>query len=427
MKRQINIAKNVGEARVEGHNVKLGRGGIREIEFFTQTQQLIAGGRDPSLRVRPTAEALAALAAAGWIADKAADELTETYWFLRAVENRLQMLRDEQTHVMPETAEGVAVIARLMGEADARAFEPAYRAALALVQGYYAELFTEGETLGAAGGGNLVFTGSDDDPATLETLSAHGLCAIRSKASATVRKWHYGGYRRDPRRGRPRPSDRTAAGAADDDRRAPAMPIEALRALRQFPVAAALRRAALRAAAQPPSCCAAAGAADGLGAAHGRGGDPPRPCHGRADRSGLCRRCQPPRGAGRQGRRLPRRRARLSGGHRPRPHHRPGAEVPDRRGPAVGHHDGRRGRASSSPRWPRRCCRSCSPPCAREFETRHGVVPGAPAGAAGLRQDGEPRDDGDAPISISSCSTTPAAPRVRTASGRWRPASISPG
>ena len=54
-------------SRVEGHNVKLGRGGIREIEFFTQTQQLIAGGRDQTLRVRPTAEALAALAAANWI------------------------------------------------------------------------------------------------------------------------------------------------------------------------------------------------------------------------------------------------------------------------------------------------------------------------------------------------------------------------
>ena len=76
MKRQINIAKNVGEARVEGHNVKLGRGGIREIEFFAQTQQLIAGGRDKSLRVRPTAMALAALAGAGWIAEKTAAELT---------------------------------------------------------------------------------------------------------------------------------------------------------------------------------------------------------------------------------------------------------------------------------------------------------------------------------------------------------------
>ena len=67
MKRQINVSKNVGDIRVEGHNVKLGRGGIREIEFFAQTQQLIAGGRDKALRVRPTSQALAALAAANWI------------------------------------------------------------------------------------------------------------------------------------------------------------------------------------------------------------------------------------------------------------------------------------------------------------------------------------------------------------------------
>src|SRR5690606_455499 len=100
MKRQINISKNVGDVRVEGHNVKLGLGGIREIEFFTQTQQLIAGGRDRSLRVRPTVEALAALAAANWISADAAEDLSRTYWYLRAVENRLQMLRDEQTHTM---------------------------------------------------------------------------------------------------------------------------------------------------------------------------------------------------------------------------------------------------------------------------------------------------------------------------------------
>ncbi|RYE82201.1 MAG: bifunctional [glutamine synthetase] adenylyltransferase/[glutamine synthetase]-adenylyl-L-tyrosine phosphorylase, partial [Hyphomicrobiales bacterium] len=118
MKRQINISKNVGDIRVEGHNVKLGLGGIREIEFFTQTQQLIAGGRDRSLRVRPTTEALAALAAANWIGEKTSDDLTRTYWFLRGVENRLQMLRDEQTHVMPETPEEVAVVARLMDEPD---------------------------------------------------------------------------------------------------------------------------------------------------------------------------------------------------------------------------------------------------------------------------------------------------------------------
>jgi len=169
MKRQINIAKNVGDVRVEGHNVKLGLGGIREIEFFTQTQQLIAGGRDPSLRVRPTEQALAALAAAGWISAAAAGDLTETYWYLRAVENRLQMLRDEQTHVMPETEDGVATIARLMGAADRESFERDYRAALTRVVDYYGDLFVEGETLGTAGG-NLVFTGSDDDPGTIERL-----------------------------------------------------------------------------------------------------------------------------------------------------------------------------------------------------------------------------------------------------------------
>src|SRR5690606_38379615 len=123
MKRQINIHRKVGAERVLGHNVKLGRGGIREIEFFVQTQQLIAGGRDPDLRVRPTVAALAALVEGKWIGADTARDLEETYWFLRAVENRLQMLRDEQTHVMPETEEGVAEIALLMGYETREAFE----------------------------------------------------------------------------------------------------------------------------------------------------------------------------------------------------------------------------------------------------------------------------------------------------------------
>ncbi|HUH78212.1 MAG TPA: bifunctional [glutamine synthetase] adenylyltransferase/[glutamine synthetase]-adenylyl-L-tyrosine phosphorylase, partial [Devosia sp.] len=192
MKRQINIAKKVGDIRVEGHNVKLGRGGIREIEFFTQTQQLIAGGRDKSLRVKPTAHALAALADANWITPKASTELTQTYWFLRGVENRLQMLRDEQTHIMPATPAEIAIIGVLMGEPERRAFEVSYRAALERVAGYYAELFTQGETLGS-GEGNLVFTGSDDDPGTLETLTEMGF-KDASKAIETVRRWHYGSY-----------------------------------------------------------------------------------------------------------------------------------------------------------------------------------------------------------------------------------------
>ena len=153
MKRQINITKNVGAVRVEGHNVKLGLGGIREIEFFTQTQQLIAGGRDLSLRVKPTAEALAALARASWISPKTASDLTEAYWWLRAVENRLQMREDQQTHVMPEAPDEIGRIGVMMGEPDQAAFEARYRATLNLVVGYYAELFAEGETLGTGSGG----------------------------------------------------------------------------------------------------------------------------------------------------------------------------------------------------------------------------------------------------------------------------------
>lgn len=191
MKRQINISKNVGDVRVAGHNVKLGLGGIREIEFFTQTQQLIAGGRDLTLRVRPTAEALAALAEANWISRRAAEDLTRLYWFLRAVENRLQILRDEQTHIMPESEGGIAVIAGLMSM-DLPTFETVYRRALNQVVGYYSDLFAEGESL-AVTGGSLVFTGTDDDPETLETLSGMGF-REPSRAIATVKHWHYGSY-----------------------------------------------------------------------------------------------------------------------------------------------------------------------------------------------------------------------------------------
>lgn len=192
MKRQINVHRNVGGIRVAGHNVKLGRGGIREIEFFVQTQQLIAGGRDPHLRVRSTSDALDALIEGRWIDSDTAHRLAANYWFLRAVENRLQMLRDEQTHTLPETPEAIAEIALLMGYADAGEFERDYHGTLASVADSYAGLFSEGESL-AGDLGNLVFTGTDDDPGTLETLVGLGF-SDPAAISATIRKWHYGGY-----------------------------------------------------------------------------------------------------------------------------------------------------------------------------------------------------------------------------------------
>ena len=95
-----------------GYDVKRGRGGIREVEFFAQVLQLIHGGRDPSLRVGATMDALAALVRAGWIEPDEADTLTAAYRALRTAEHRLQLVDDRQTHMIPhgEALEGVAAL-----------------------------------------------------------------------------------------------------------------------------------------------------------------------------------------------------------------------------------------------------------------------------------------------------------------------------
>ena len=99
-----------------GHDVKLGKGGIREIEFFTQTRQLIAGGRDPDLRVRGTVEGLKALASKGWVNADEAEQLIADYRALREVEHRIQMIADQQTHSLPTAEEEFRRIAYLAGE-----------------------------------------------------------------------------------------------------------------------------------------------------------------------------------------------------------------------------------------------------------------------------------------------------------------------
>ncbi len=104
-----------GPLSLDGHDMKLGRGGIREIEFFTQTRQLIAGGRDADLRVRGTVEGLARLAGKGWVPQDAADTLTRAYRFHREVEHRLQMLRDTQTHDLPDDPAEFDRLAAFMG------------------------------------------------------------------------------------------------------------------------------------------------------------------------------------------------------------------------------------------------------------------------------------------------------------------------
>jgi glutamate-ammonia-ligase adenylyltransferase len=133
--------------KLEGHNIKLGAGGIREIEFFAQTRQLVAGGRDPSLRQRRTVKALQALARADWITRDVAGELAELYAHHREVEHRVQMIDDGQTHLLPKSDEGFDRLARFCGEAETERFKSALLERLTRVEDLTGAFFepTKGE------------------------------------------------------------------------------------------------------------------------------------------------------------------------------------------------------------------------------------------------------------------------------------------
>lgn len=190
MKRQIHVVKGHDQIALAGHDIKLGRGGIREIEFFVQTQQLVFGGRRENLRGSRTLDMLAALAADGWISTEARDELGDCYRFLRTLEHRLQMVGDEQTQRLPDDAGQLRDFARFAGFASSKALGAALEKVARTVQHHYGLLFEEGPAL-ATETGSLVFTGSSDDPDTLETLRRIG---FRDPAAVTetIRGWHFG-------------------------------------------------------------------------------------------------------------------------------------------------------------------------------------------------------------------------------------------
>ncbi len=193
MKRQIHAFRGHGEIAVEGHNIKLGRGGIREIEFFVQTQQLIAGGRAPELRGRQTLAVLDALAAGGWIDGSTREELSAAYIFLREVEHRLQMVADEQTHALPQDPAALACFARFFGSRERDDFATHLEGHLGRVQTHYSHLFEDAPRL-AAGASRLVFSPDKDDRETLDTLAGMGF-RDPVAASAIVRGWLSGRYR----------------------------------------------------------------------------------------------------------------------------------------------------------------------------------------------------------------------------------------
>ncbi|MCG7492060.1 glutamine-synthetase adenylyltransferase [Thalassobius sp. Cn5-15] len=141
MRLRIREHKGLGGALdLAGHNMKLGRGGIREIEFFTQTRQLIAGGRDTDLRVRGTVPGLSVLADKGWITPEAAEKLTNHYRFHRTVEHRVQMVNDAQTHALPTSPENMQRLACFLGR-DRADLEVELRQRLEEVHGLTEEFF----------------------------------------------------------------------------------------------------------------------------------------------------------------------------------------------------------------------------------------------------------------------------------------------
>jgi glutamate-ammonia-ligase adenylyltransferase len=192
IKRQIDARHGGSPANIAGHNVKLGHGGIREIEFFVQTQQLIWGGRLPELRSSATVETLYGLVASGRIERRTADELAAAYRLLRRIEHRLQMIDDSQTHSLPTEPEALRRLAVFLEYPDTDALARELSAALTTVQGHFRELFRDVPTL--SDHGNLVFTGKDSDPDTLQTLARLGF-KDPARIDATLRGWHHGRLR----------------------------------------------------------------------------------------------------------------------------------------------------------------------------------------------------------------------------------------
>ncbi|HKD30587.1 MAG TPA: bifunctional [glutamine synthetase] adenylyltransferase/[glutamine synthetase]-adenylyl-L-tyrosine phosphorylase [Xanthobacteraceae bacterium] len=187
MKRQIHAYRGHRVVAVEGHNIKLGRGGIREIEFFVQTQQLIAGGRNSRLRSRETLVALRTLADGGWIDRETYADLQNAYEFLRTVEHRLQMVADEQTHTLPSRRDKLDGFARFLGYEDRDALAQVLLKHLRAVESRYASLF-EHASLNAAERRGLMFPREAD---AKETLAKLGEMGFRHPVgvSAMVRSW----------------------------------------------------------------------------------------------------------------------------------------------------------------------------------------------------------------------------------------------
>jgi glutamate-ammonia-ligase adenylyltransferase len=199
IKRQMNV-KAGKVIELPGHNIKIGMGGIREIEFFVQTQQLVWGGRIPEIRVPGTLAALDALVKFELVKPETRDTLNASYQWLRTIEHRLQMRQDEQTHSLPTDTNGLHALSMFAGYSSLEAFTSDCMATLEKVHSIYTESMLDSAPL--AVDGNLVFTGVEADPETLLTLAGMGYTEAQ-RISDIIQGWHRG-HRRSTRSKRSR-------------------------------------------------------------------------------------------------------------------------------------------------------------------------------------------------------------------------------
>jgi glutamate-ammonia-ligase adenylyltransferase len=160
------VRRDVARRELAEH-VKLGPGGIREIEFVAQALQLIRGGRDPALTVRPTLQVLDELSRKRLLPENAARELADAYVFLRNVEHRLQYLDDRQTHTLPEDAGDRLRVAAMADFADWASFYDTLRQKREAVTRHFQEVLAESEPAGSA-------LWQDEREATARELEALG-------------------------------------------------------------------------------------------------------------------------------------------------------------------------------------------------------------------------------------------------------------
>ena len=227
IKRQMDSRQD-SQIQLKNYNIKLGQGGIREIEFFVQIHQLIWGGREPVLRTRATCETLVNLSDYGLVDGDIEQLLHNAYAYFRKLEHRLQMIDDAQTHSLPGNEEGLRHVACFMGydlsspsplEGEGRGggtltiekqdplplppslkgrgnsdFTSDLLSLLTQVHTIYASSFKNDKENILSSQGNLVFTGPSHDPETLETLRDMGFLHPEA-VSEIVMGWHHGSCR----------------------------------------------------------------------------------------------------------------------------------------------------------------------------------------------------------------------------------------